>query len=253
MPRRGAWRPGGPGAAGEPSSGAGRAPGPQHRLPGGRRGPGGGSGRRRRAEKGGALRGYLWFALIPRGNLKLSHSWHSSRLRRGPILGLRAGARATRASAPPPGAHLRRPAEPSRAEPGRVVGSDCAEPPRAAAVRKAARRLGSARGGQRRAPAGARAPARPAFSGSGSPADRASSGRRAPFPGSAKPGKGRSAWGRRAVRLGGSLGGARVPWGWRRGQPLGRAGLRFRSPVRERGAELGGSRCFEFMLQGSGG
>lgn len=42
-----------------------------------------GSGGRRRAEEGGALRGYLWFALIPRGNLKLSHSWHSSRLQRG--------------------------------------------------------------------------------------------------------------------------------------------------------------------------
>lgn len=44
-------------------------------------GPGGGG--RRRAEESGALRGYLWFALIPRGNLKLSHSWHSSRLQRG--------------------------------------------------------------------------------------------------------------------------------------------------------------------------
>jgi hypothetical protein len=65
-----------------------------------------GSGRRRRAEEGGALRGYLWFALIPWGNLKLSHSRHSSRLQRGQTLGLRAGARAARASAPPPSAHL---------------------------------------------------------------------------------------------------------------------------------------------------
>lgn len=98
----------------ERSSGAGPALSQQHRLPGGRRGPGGGSGRRRRAEEGGALRGYLWFALIPRGNLKLSHSWHSSRLRRGPTLGLRAGARTARASAPRPRTHLRRRAEPRR-------------------------------------------------------------------------------------------------------------------------------------------
>ena len=115
---RGAAGPGGPRTAGERSWGQ---PGLQRRLPGGRRGPGGGSGRRRRAEEGGALRGYLWFALIPRGNLKLSHSWHSSRLRRGLTLGLRAGALAARASAPPPRAHLRCGAEPSRARLGHQV------------------------------------------------------------------------------------------------------------------------------------
>lgn len=52
---------------------------------------GAGRSKREEAGEGGALGGYLWFSLIPRGNLKLSHSWHSSRLRRGPTLGLRAG------------------------------------------------------------------------------------------------------------------------------------------------------------------
>lgn len=44
---RGAARPEGTWAARDARSGAGRAPGPQYRLPGGRRGPGGASGRRR--------------------------------------------------------------------------------------------------------------------------------------------------------------------------------------------------------------
>ncbi|XP_034517865.1 translation initiation factor IF-2-like [Ailuropoda melanoleuca] len=120
---RGAARPGGPRAARELSSGAGwptRSAASREEGGGREEGAGGGGGRRR-AEEGGALRGYLWFALIPRGNLKLSHSWHSSRLRRGPTLGLRAGARTARASAPQPSAHLRRRAEPSRAGPGRRV------------------------------------------------------------------------------------------------------------------------------------
>lgn len=118
--------------------------------PGRKAGAGTGSGRRRRAEEGGALRGYLWFALIPRGNLKLSHSWHSSRLQRGLTQGLRTGALAARTSAPPASAHLyyRTDLKPN---------SVCARrQPRAAAVRKVPGSPGSARGQRGRFPAAPR-------------------------------------------------------------------------------------------------
>lgn len=119
----------------------------------------------------------MWFALIPRGNLKLSHSWHSSRLQRGLTQGLRSGALAVRTSAPPASAH-------HHCGTDLKPNSVCARwQPRAAAVRKAAREASG--DASQRHPDTAVCPA---FSGNRSWRERASPGvgreRGAPFRGS---------------------------------------------------------------------
>lgn len=117
--------------------------------PGRKAGAGPGSGGRRRAEEGGALRGYLWFALIPRGNLKLSHSWHSSRLQRADLEAAHWGASeqivgATDECAPP---------WPTVPKPNGVC---VRRQPRAAAVSKVPGAPGSTRGRRGRFPAAPR-------------------------------------------------------------------------------------------------